>query len=89
MNHSQVQRNDAKRSIQAEVLRICSWENPIRSGVILAVILASIAITNRYTFLQIIFGILTIAVSVNLTYVCATRFFQTLIANSPATNPYR
>lgn len=86
---NKAQRNDTTRRIEAEAYRICSWENPIQSGVILAIIVGSIAITNRYTFLQIVSGFLTIAVSVNLTYVCVTQFSQTLIADRPTTNPYR
>ncbi|KAL7310341.1 hypothetical protein PS15m_009853 [Mucor circinelloides] len=82
------QRNETTRRIEAEVLRICKWENPVRSAIILVGLVASIILTQRYSLLQIITGALTIAITVNLVYVFGTQFTQTVISDRPSTHPW-
>lgn len=83
------QRNDTTRRIEAETLKILKWENPIRSGAIFSILLGSIILTSSYSLLQIISSGLTIAILLNLIYVCGTGFFQTVVADHSSVNPYR
>ncbi|KAI8647777.1 Reticulon-domain-containing protein [Parasitella parasitica] len=82
------QRNDTTRRIEAQVLRLCKWENPVRSAIVLAGLIGSITLTQRYSLLQIITGTLTIAISVNFLYVFGTQFTQTVISDRPSTHPW-
>ncbi|CEP10072.1 hypothetical protein [Parasitella parasitica] len=82
------QRNETTRRIEAQVLRLCKWENPIRSAIVLSGLVASIILTQRYSLLQIITGTLTIAISINFLYVLGTQFTQTVISDRPSTHPW-
>lgn len=82
------QRNDVTRRVTAETLRVLKWENPVRTGVIFGILVGSILLTQSYSLLQIVSAGLSIAIFVNLVYVCGTRFFQTVVADHTAHNPY-
>ncbi|GAA5808651.1 hypothetical protein MFLAVUS_002044 [Mucor flavus] len=83
-----VQRTETTRRIEASVLRILKWEDPIRSGVILAGLIGSIILTDSYSLLQIIAFGLTLAIGVNLAYVVGSGFCMNMIADRPSVNPY-
>lgn len=82
------QRNDVTRRVTTETLRVLKWENPVRTGVIFSTLVGSILLTQSYSLLQIVSSGLSIAIFVNLVYVCGTRFFQTVVADHPPHNPY-
>ncbi|GAA5794803.1 hypothetical protein HPULCUR_000150 [Helicostylum pulchrum] len=83
-----VQRTETTRRIEASVLRILKWEDPIRSGVILAGLIGSIILTDSYSLLQIIAFGLTLAIGVNLAYVVGSGFCMSMLADRPSVNPY-
>ncbi|CAO3609900.1 unnamed protein product [Mucor hiemalis] len=85
---AQAQRNDVTRRVTTETLRVLKWENPVRTGVIFSTLVGSILLTQSYSLLQIVSSGLSIAIFVNLVYVCGTRFFQTVVADHPPHNPY-
>ncbi|KAI8075565.1 Reticulon-domain-containing protein [Thamnidium elegans] len=86
--NAHTQRTETTRRIEASVLRILKWEDPISSGVILAGLIGSIILTDSYSLLQIIAFGLTLAIGVNLAYVVGSRVCMNMLADKPSENPY-
>ncbi|KAI9485391.1 MAG: Reticulon-domain-containing protein, partial [Benjaminiella poitrasii] len=82
------QRNETSKHMVNEVCRVCRWENPLRSGTILVGLVGFFIVTQHYSFLQILSGILMLAVSINLAYVTIIQFSQKVITDRPTVNPY-
>lgn len=87
-NYYTAQRNETTRRVEKEIYSILSWDNPIRSGVIFLLIVGSIILTHSYSLLQIGAALLSIAVGLNLVYVLFTKFYQSVITNTPFVHPH-
>lgn len=81
-------RNDTTHRIETEVLRILQWKDPVRSGVIFALIVGSILLTRWYSLLQITATGLTLAIGVNLVYVNLILQSQKVLTNQNPSHPY-
>lgn len=71
--------------IERQIYQLLQWENPIRSGVTLGVILLSLVLSRSYSLLQIGAALLTIGIGLNLIYV--TFVVQTQKVFSDAKDP--
>lgn len=81
-------RNETTQRIEHEVLRILQWKNPVRSGVILFVIISSLIMTRWYSLLQLGSALLTIAIGINLVYVNLRRQTSKVLTNEEGPHPY-
>lgn len=81
-------RNETTHRMETEVLSVLQWRNPIRSGVLFALIVGSIVLTRWYSLLQIGSTCLTLAIGINLIYVNLILQSQKVLTNHEATHPY-
>lgn len=81
-------RNETTHRMETEVLSVLQWKNPIRSGVLFALIVGSIVLTRWYSLLQIGSTCLTLAIGINLIYVNLIVQSQKVLTNHEATHPY-
>ncbi|KAI8098299.1 uncharacterized protein B0P05DRAFT_521289 [Gilbertella persicaria] len=87
--NTNIQRNETVKNMEKEILRILTWENPVRSGIIMITLVGFILLTHRHSLLQIVFGILTFMSAICLAWVQLVKFYQTIIADrSTVTNPF-
>ncbi|KAG0170019.1 hypothetical protein DFQ28_011166 [Apophysomyces sp. BC1034] len=88
-NDSDRQRNDTTRQIEREIWRVLHWENPVRSGAFFVLLIGITLLARRYSLLQFVTAILTIAIGLNLLYVTLTMQTQKLLTETEAVHPYR
>ncbi|KAG2199944.1 hypothetical protein INT47_009270 [Mucor saturninus] len=81
-------RNETTHRMETEVLSVLQWRNPLRSGVLFALIVGSIVLTRWYSLLQIGSTCLTLAIGINLIYVNLILQSQKVLTNHEATHPY-
>ncbi|CDS04194.1 hypothetical protein LRAMOSA07149 [Lichtheimia ramosa] len=82
---SSSERTEVTQRIERQIYQLLQWENPIRSGVTLGVILLSLVLSRSYSLLQIGAALLTIGIGLNLIYV--TFVVQTQKVFSDAKDP--
>ncbi|KAL0074968.1 Reticulon-domain-containing protein [Phycomyces blakesleeanus] len=73
--------NDVTRRIEREVWHILQWNNPVRSGAYLGLILGTLVLIGSYSPLQICSAILTVLVGLNLLYVSLTTQTHRVFSN--------
>ncbi|KAL0086219.1 Reticulon-domain-containing protein [Phycomyces blakesleeanus] len=81
-------RNEVVSNIEREIWTILKWDNPTRSGVILALLVSSIVVTRHYSLLQISAGILTLAIAINFAYVTTMVQGQKVFYDGKTSHPY-
>ncbi|RCI03123.1 hypothetical protein CU098_007798 [Rhizopus stolonifer] len=75
--NTNIQRNETVKNMEKEILRILTWENPVRSGIIMITLVGFILLTHRHSF------------AICLAWVQLVKFYQTIIADrSTVTNPF-
>ncbi|KAI8148538.1 Reticulon-domain-containing protein [Fennellomyces sp. T-0311] len=85
-----MQRNSVTRRIERELYDLLQWNNPVRSGAVLGLIVGSILLTRSYSLLQMGSALLTVAIGLNLVYVTFVVQTQKVFTESTeALHPYR
>ncbi|KAI9007503.1 Reticulon-domain-containing protein [Phycomyces nitens] len=67
-----IHQNDVTKRIERDVWHILQWQNPVRSGAYLVLIVGTLILVGSYSLLQISSAILTVVVGLNLLYVSLT-----------------
>lgn len=81
---------EVTQRIERQIYQLLQWENPIRSGVTLGVILLSLVLSRSYSLLQIGAALLTIGIGLNLIYVTFVVQTQKVFSDSKEpVHPYR
>lgn len=84
------ERTEVTQRIERQIYQLLQWENPIRSGVTLGVILLSLVLSRSYSLLQIGAALLTIGIGLNLIYVTFVVQTQKVFSDSKEpVHPYR
>ncbi|CDH49774.1 hypothetical protein RO3G_15560 [Lichtheimia corymbifera JMRC:FSU:9682] len=76
------ERTEVTQRIERQIYQLLQWENPIRSGVTLGVILLSLVLSRSYSLLQIGAALLTIGIGLNLIYVTFVVQTQKVFSDS-------